>query len=171
MWPYLQYFKLDQHYRNPVYAVCFLVPVSQPHIRRKTVPEEAASELFCDVAVGRMDTIDWKKDGKPLPEDQDFQLSKNHSILIISEGQKLNCGSYSCNVSNEISWQETTLNWAIAGIFTSAWIILWSLISVAVVYMSAWTPCWRSSCLGQHCASPLTEEQRVPNTCALLYGI
>ncbi|KYO45028.1 hypothetical protein Y1Q_0007339 [Alligator mississippiensis] len=62
-----------------------------------------------------MDTIDWKKDGKPLPEDQDFQLSKNHSILIISEGQKLNCGSYSCNVSNEISWQETTLNWAIAG--------------------------------------------------------
>ncbi|XP_025057966.1 uncharacterized protein LOC112550015 [Alligator sinensis] len=92
-----------------------LMPVSQPHIRRKTVPEEAASELFCDVAVGRMDTIDWKKDGKPLPEDQDFQLSKNHSILIISEGQKLNCGSYSCNVSNEISWQETTLNWAIAG--------------------------------------------------------
>ncbi|XP_044885439.1 CD276 antigen-like [Mauremys mutica] len=93
-----------------------LKPVSRPQLWSNSLLVQSAIKLFCDVSEGRVDTIVWKKDGKHLPQERDFHLSKNLSILNIPEGQKSDCGSYSCNVSNEISWQESSLNLTIAGI-------------------------------------------------------
>uniref|UniRef100_A0A452GFW0 Ig-like domain-containing protein n=1 Tax=Gopherus agassizii TaxID=38772 RepID=A0A452GFW0_9SAUR len=92
-----------------------LKPVSRPQVWSNSLRVQSAIKLFCDVSEGRVDTIVWKKDRKPLPQERDFRLSKNLRILNIPEGQKSDCGSYSCNVSNEISWQESSLNLTIAG--------------------------------------------------------
>ncbi|CAM5175446.1 unnamed protein product, partial [Natator depressus] len=91
-----------------------LKPVSRPRIWSNSLLVQSTIELFCDVSEGRVDTIVWKKDGKPLPQERDFCLSKNLRILNTPEGQKSDCGSYSCNVSNEISWQECSVNLTIA---------------------------------------------------------
>ncbi|CAM4718698.1 unnamed protein product, partial [Lepidochelys kempii] len=89
-------------------------PVSRPWIWSNSLLVQSIIELFCDVSEGRVDTIVWKKGGKPLPQERDFCLSKNLRILNTPEGQKSDCGSYSCNVSNEISWQESSVNLTIA---------------------------------------------------------
>ncbi|KFV53490.1 Hemicentin-1, partial [Tyto alba] len=68
---------------------------------------QATGELLCEVAEGKVDTITWKKDGQPLPPDRGFHLSDSLSALHLKSAEKSDCGSYSCNASNEISWQET----------------------------------------------------------------
>uniref|UniRef100_A0A8C4Y335 Ig-like domain-containing protein n=1 Tax=Gopherus evgoodei TaxID=1825980 RepID=A0A8C4Y335_9SAUR len=100
-------FRLLKKTRNIALTVS---PVSRPQVWSNSLRVQSAIKLFCDVSEGRVDTIVWKKDGKPLPQERDFRLSKNLRILNIPEGQKSDCGSYSCNVSNEISWQESSLN-------------------------------------------------------------
>lgn len=76
---------------------------------------QATGEVLCDVAEGRVDTIAWKKDGQPLPPGGGFHLSDNLSVLYLRPAKKSDCGSYSCNASNGISWQETSLNVTVAG--------------------------------------------------------
>ncbi|XP_026518933.1 uncharacterized protein LOC112125758 isoform X2 [Terrapene carolina triunguis] len=76
-------------------------------------------ELSCKVLVGKVQAIDWKKDGKPLPRNRCYQVSENFSLLYIPEAQKSDCGSFSCNASNDISWQETSVNLTIEGIMPS----------------------------------------------------
>ncbi|KAF1448357.1 HECA2 protein, partial [Pygoscelis papua] len=92
-----------------------LKPVSRPRLRSSALVAQATGEVLCDVAEGRVDTIAWKKDGQPLPPDRGFHLSDSLSILYLRPAKKSDCGSYSCNVSNGISWQETSLNVTIAG--------------------------------------------------------
>lgn len=72
-------------------------------------------ELGCDVLEGTVDNIDWEKEGGPLPPERCYFLSENRSALHIRKGEKLDCGSYSCNVSNEISWKESSLSLIIVG--------------------------------------------------------
>ncbi|NXT95303.1 HECA2 protein, partial [Anhinga rufa] len=92
-----------------------LEPVSRPRLRSSALVAQAAGEVLCDVAEGRVDTIAWKKDGQPLPPDRGFHLSDSLSVLYLRSAKKSDCGSYSCNASNGISWQETSLNVTIAG--------------------------------------------------------
>ncbi|NXY78089.1 HECAM protein, partial [Glareola pratincola] len=92
-----------------------LRPVSRPRLWTSVLTAQATGEVFCDVAEGRVDTISWKKDGRPLPPDRGFRLSDSLSALHLRSAKKSDCGSYSCNASNGISWQETSLNVTIAG--------------------------------------------------------
>ncbi|NXQ99408.1 HECA2 protein, partial [Sagittarius serpentarius] len=92
-----------------------LKPVSRPRLRSGALVAQATGEVLCDVAEGRVDTIAWKKDGQPLPPDRGFLRSDSLSVLYLRSAKKSDCGSYSCNASNGISWQETSLNVTVAG--------------------------------------------------------
>ncbi|NWJ07945.1 HECA2 protein, partial [Crypturellus undulatus] len=92
-----------------------LKPVSPPQLRCSVPVTQSSIEVLCDVAEGKVDTITWKKDGQPLPSDRSFYLSSSISVLYLKKVQKSDCGSYSCNASNGISWQEASLNVTIAG--------------------------------------------------------
>ncbi|CAM9381045.1 unnamed protein product [Bubo scandiacus] len=93
-----------------------LKPVSRPQLWSSALVAQATGEVLCDVAEGKVDTITWKKDGQPLPLDRVFHLSDSLSILYLRPAKKSDCGSYSCNASNGISWQETSLNVTVAGL-------------------------------------------------------
>ncbi|XP_074910262.1 uncharacterized protein LOC142043245 isoform X2 [Buteo buteo] len=93
-----------------------LKPVSRPQLRSSSLVVQATGEVLCDVVEGRVDAITWKKDGQPLPPDRGFYLSNSFSVLYLRSAKKSDCGSYSCNASNRISWQETSLNITVAGL-------------------------------------------------------
>lgn len=101
--------------RSAGVSVPFPEPVSRPQLRTSALVAQATGEVFCDVAEGKVDTISWKKDGQPLPPDRGFRLSNSLSVLYLRPAKKSDCGSYSCNASNGISWQETFLNVTVAG--------------------------------------------------------
>ncbi|NXG66584.1 HECAM protein, partial [Hemiprocne comata] len=92
-----------------------LKPVSRPRLWTSALVARATGEVLCDVEEGKVDTITWKKDGQPLPPGRASHLSHSLSVLYLSSAKKSDCGSYSCNASNEISWQETSLDVTIAG--------------------------------------------------------
>ncbi|NXE10693.1 CD48 protein, partial [Lophotis ruficrista] len=92
-----------------------LKPVSRPRLRSSVLVAQAAGELRCEVAEGRVDAVAWKKDGQPLPPDRGFRLSGNLSVLYLRPAKKSDCGSYSCNASNAVSWREASLNVTVAG--------------------------------------------------------
>ncbi|NXM67459.1 HECA2 protein, partial [Serilophus lunatus] len=92
-----------------------LKPVSRPQIQSSALMARASGEVVCEVAEGRVDTITWKKDGQPLPPDRGARLSNSRSVLFLRPVKKSDCGSYSCNASNGISWQEASLNITITG--------------------------------------------------------
>ncbi|NXD85838.1 CEAM6 protein, partial [Halcyon senegalensis] len=92
-----------------------LKPVSRPRLRSSALVAQASGEVRCDVAEGKVDTVAWKKDGQPLPPDRVFPLSGSLSVLYLRSAKKSDCGSYSCNASNAISWEETSLNVTVAG--------------------------------------------------------
>ncbi|NWI01112.1 HECA2 protein, partial [Tichodroma muraria] len=93
-----------------------LQPVSHPQLQTSPLLARATGQVVCEVAEGRADTITWKKDGQPLPPDRVSQLSSSRSILYLRPAKKSDCGSYSCNASNKISWQETSLEVTIEGL-------------------------------------------------------
>lgn len=95
--------------------VPFPEPVSRPQLRSSALMAQATGEVLCEVAEGRVDTITWKKDGQPLPPDRGFLLSSSRSVLYLRSAGKSDCGSYSCNASNRISWEETSLNITVTG--------------------------------------------------------
>ncbi|NXE29210.1 CD48 protein, partial [Ardeotis kori] len=92
-----------------------LKPVSRPQLRSSVLVAQATGELHCEVAEGRVDAVAWKKDGQLLPTDRGFHLSRNLSVLYLRPAKKSDCGSYSCNASNAVSWQEASLNITVAG--------------------------------------------------------
>ncbi|NXF35300.1 CD48 protein, partial [Nyctibius bracteatus] len=92
-----------------------LKPVSRPRLWGRALVARATAEVLCDVAEGRVDTFAWKKDGQPLPPDRGVRLSDSLGVLYLRPAKKSDCGSYSCNASNGISWQEASLNVTIAG--------------------------------------------------------
>ncbi|XP_053931423.1 uncharacterized protein LOC128853129 isoform X3 [Cuculus canorus] len=74
-------------------------------------------ELVCLVPEGvEVFSISWKKDGRPLPAEKCYLLSENITVLWIRNGEKSDCGTYSCNISNMISWKEATLNLMVTGL-------------------------------------------------------
>ncbi|NWW83749.1 HECA2 protein, partial [Rhynochetos jubatus] len=92
-----------------------LKPVSLPQLWSSALVARATGEVLCAVAEGRVDTITWKKDRQPLPSDRGFRVSNSLSVLYLRPVKKSDCGSYSCNASNGISWREASLNITIAG--------------------------------------------------------
>ncbi|NXU49383.1 CEAM3 protein, partial [Turnix velox] len=92
-----------------------LAPVSPPQLWSSALVARASGEVWCDVAEGKVDTISWKKDGQPLAPGRALHLSGSHSVLYLRPAKKSDCGSYSCNASNGISWEETSLNVTVTG--------------------------------------------------------
>ncbi|XP_064374098.1 uncharacterized protein LOC112987764 isoform X2 [Dromaius novaehollandiae] len=116
-----------------------LKPVSHPQLRSSALEAQSTVEVLCDVAEGRVDTITWKKDGQPLPPDRGFYLSSSISVLYLRKVKKSDCGSYSCNASNGISWQEASLNVTIAGLSPALQDVLRiAVVAVAFAATSGW---------------------------------
>ncbi|NXR07415.1 HECAM protein, partial [Semnornis frantzii] len=90
-------------------------PVSQPELQSSSNLAGSSIELLCVVPEGMEVSISWKKDGHPLPPEKLCLLSENNTMLKIRSGEKSDCGSYSCNVSNKISWKEATMNLTVTG--------------------------------------------------------
>lgn len=101
--------------RSAGVSVLFPEPVSRPQLWSSGLVAKATGEVLCEVVEGRVDTITWKKDGQALPRGRGFHVSGSLSILHLRAVKKSDCGSYSCNASNGISWQETSLNVTVAG--------------------------------------------------------
>ncbi|XP_069724125.1 uncharacterized protein [Phaenicophaeus curvirostris] len=106
-----------------------LKPVSRPRLRSSALVAQAPGEVLCEVAEDRVDTFTWKKDGKPLPPARYVHTSDGLSILYLRPVKKSDCGSYSCNASNGISWEEASLNITVAGLSPP----LQDMLRVAVV--------------------------------------
>nr|XP_048720823.1 uncharacterized protein LOC125642914 isoform X1 [Caretta caretta]XP_048720824.1 uncharacterized protein LOC125642914 isoform X1 [Caretta caretta] len=96
-----------------------LEPISKTQLQINSTVAGSSIELSCKVLVGKVQAIYWKKDGKPLPRNRCYWFSENFSLLYIPEAQKSDCGSFSCNVSSDINWQETSVNLTIEGIMPS----------------------------------------------------
>ncbi|NXX48131.1 HECAM protein, partial [Tricholaema leucomelas] len=90
-------------------------PVSQPELQSSSNLAGSSIELLCVVPKAMEVSISWKKDGYPLPYEQLWLLSGNSTVLQLRRAEKSDCGSYSCNVSNEISWKEATMSLTVTG--------------------------------------------------------
>ncbi|NWX52498.1 HECAM protein, partial [Steatornis caripensis] len=90
-------------------------PVPQPKLQHSSDLAGSDIELACVVPEGTVASISWKKDGHPLSSKKCYLLSENLTVLRIRNGEKSDCGSYSCNVSNTISWKEAALTLTVTG--------------------------------------------------------
>ncbi|XP_065585665.1 uncharacterized protein LOC136044329 isoform X2 [Cyrtonyx montezumae] len=116
-----------------------LKPVSHPQLWSSGLVAKASGEVLCEVAEGRADTFTWKKDGQRLPPDRSYRLSESISVLYLRMAKKSDCGSYSCNASNGISWQETSLNITVAGLSPPLQDVLRiSVVAVVFAAVSGW---------------------------------
>ncbi|XP_068008330.1 uncharacterized protein [Melanerpes formicivorus] len=116
-----------------------LKPVAHPRLRSSPLVAQAAGQVLCEVAEGKVDTITWKKDGQLLPPDRALHLSSRLSVLYLRSAKKSDCGCYSCNASNGISWAEASLNITVAGVSPPLQDVL-RIAVVAVVFaaVSLW---------------------------------
>ncbi|KAL9837131.1 uncharacterized protein GJ701_010755 isoform 2-T2 [Geothlypis trichas] len=116
-----------------------LQPVSPPQLQTSSLLVRATGQIICEVAEGRVDTITWKKDGQPLLPDRVSQPSSSRSVLYLRPAKKSDCGSYSCNASNRISWQETSLEVTIEGLsHRLKHTLRIAVIAVVFAVVSAW---------------------------------
>uniref|UniRef100_A0A8C3KVL1 Ig-like domain-containing protein n=1 Tax=Chrysolophus pictus TaxID=9089 RepID=A0A8C3KVL1_CHRPC len=91
-------------------------PVPQPKLLKSSNLNSSLIKLICLLPNGTMAAVSWKKDGHSLTPQNYCQLTQNSTELWMRKGEKSNCGSYSCNVSNAISWEEATFKLTIAGL-------------------------------------------------------
>ncbi|XP_069723746.1 uncharacterized protein [Phaenicophaeus curvirostris] len=91
-------------------------PVPQPELQCTSNLAGSPIKLICSVPEGmEVSSVSWKKDGHPLSPEKCDLLSENITVLQIRNGKKSDCGTYSCNISNRISWKEATLNLTMTG--------------------------------------------------------
>ncbi|KFV56078.1 hypothetical protein N341_03945, partial [Tyto alba] len=88
-------------------------PVPQPEIQYSSNLAGSPIKLVCAVPEGTVTSISWAKERQPLLPENCYLLSEN--VLQIRNGGRSDCGSYSCNVSNVISWKEAVLNLTVTG--------------------------------------------------------
>lgn len=91
-------------------------PVPQPKLLKSSDSNGCLIKLICLLPHGTVAAVSWKKDGHSLTSQNYYQLTQNFTELWVRNGEKSNCGSYSCNVSNAISWEEATFNLTITGL-------------------------------------------------------
>ncbi|XP_038604320.1 hemicentin-2-like isoform X2 [Tachyglossus aculeatus] len=113
-------------------------PISKPQMRITTMLTGSATTLSCEVAEGQVDAVVWMKDGQPLPPEKCYQFSANQSVLFIKKLERSDCGSFSCNVSNEIQWQEASLNVSVEGFPSNfQWALVCAAVAVVIFGFSA----------------------------------
>ncbi|XP_078518995.1 uncharacterized protein LOC144784214 [Lissotriton helveticus] len=89
-------------------------PLPRPEIQGNYILAGSPAEIICEVPVGDVDSIEWKKDDGPLPPDACYQI-KNHSVLYISKLDPSHCTYYTCNISNRFYWNESSYNLTFEG--------------------------------------------------------
>ncbi|KAG6926761.1 coxsackie virus and adenovirus receptor [Chelydra serpentina] len=104
-------------------------PLSNPELFRNSSLAGSTIEMACNVTVGRVDSYQWRKDHKPLPNH--YQLSRNNSVLLILNATQADTGRYSCKVTNEVSENETSLELTISD--SSAVVSNGVILGVAVI--------------------------------------
>ncbi|XP_059680576.1 carcinoembryonic antigen-related cell adhesion molecule 7-like [Gavia stellata] len=113
-------------------------PVPQPELQCSSNLAGSPIELVCMMPEGTVASVSWKKDGHPLPPEKCHLLSGNIAMLQIRKGEKSDCGSYSCNVSNVISWKEAALNLTVTGL-TPPLHHAWRMAVVTLMFVAAST--------------------------------
>ncbi|NXK47666.1 HECAM protein, partial [Chauna torquata] len=91
-------------------------PVPQPKLLSSSSLAGSLINLTCMLPKGTVAAVSWKKDGHPLPPEKCYQLTWNTTVLQIRKGERSDCGSYSCNISNAVSWKEAALNLTVTGL-------------------------------------------------------
>ncbi|XP_068813409.1 natural killer cell receptor 2B4-like isoform X6 [Struthio camelus] len=92
-------------------------PVSKPGLQTGSKLADTPIQLSCAVEHhATVKDVVWKKNGQLLCPDGHYVFSEDFRVLHIQNGQKSDCGSYSCNVSNEVSWDEASLDLVIDGL-------------------------------------------------------
>ncbi|XP_053130196.1 uncharacterized protein LOC128335631 isoform X2 [Hemicordylus capensis] len=82
--------------------------VAQPVIWRESPPERPeVIRLFCWVPEGKVEAIEWKRDGRPVLAEKEHHLPANLSVLSLPSATAPHCGSYSCSASNALGWKES----------------------------------------------------------------
>uniref|UniRef100_A0A8B9R179 Ig-like domain-containing protein n=1 Tax=Anas platyrhynchos TaxID=8839 RepID=A0A8B9R179_ANAPL len=93
-----------------------LKPLPQPKLLSSSNLDGSLINLTCVLPEGTLADVSWKKDGHPLPPEKCFQLTGKNTVLQIRKAEKSDCGSYSCIISNSISWKEAALNLTVTGL-------------------------------------------------------
>ncbi|NXA45963.1 HECA2 protein, partial [Nothocercus julius] len=104
--------------RDLVREISLLVidPVSKPGLQTDSKLVDTPIKLSCVVEhLAGVRSVVWKKNGQLLHPDTHYVFSEDLRVLQIQNGQKSDCGFYSCNVSNEVSWDEASLDLIIDG--------------------------------------------------------
>ncbi|NXI69787.1 HECA2 protein, partial [Anseranas semipalmata] len=91
-------------------------PMPQPKLLSTSNLAGSLIELTCMLPQGTVAAVSWKKDGHPLPPEKCYQLTQNTTTLQIRKADKSDCGSYSCNISNAVSWKEAALDLIVTGL-------------------------------------------------------
>ncbi|XP_025954953.2 uncharacterized protein LOC112982616 isoform X3 [Dromaius novaehollandiae] len=110
--------------KNLVREILLLVidPVSKPGLQTDSKLADTPIQLSCAVEhLATVKDVVWKKNGQLLRPNGHYMFSEDFRVLQIQNGQKSDCGSYSCNVSNEVSWDEASLDLIIDGIMSRRW--------------------------------------------------
>ncbi|XP_068552734.1 uncharacterized protein [Anas acuta] len=91
-------------------------PLPQPKLLSSSNLAGSLIKLTCVLPEGTVADVSWKKDGHPLPPEKCFQLTGKTTVLQIRKAEKSDCGSYSCIISNSISWKEAALILTVTGL-------------------------------------------------------
>nr|XP_048720741.1 hepatocyte cell adhesion molecule-like isoform X4 [Caretta caretta] len=131
-------FRTSSHETN-WFQLEVIEPLSQPELQSNSSLVGSTTEFVCKVPVGKVDSYQWKKDGKHLPEDSRFLLFQNDSMLRILNTTLSDNGVYTCEVSNQVSWNETSLKLDIqnpSNVVVGVVVVIVVFVLVAVLYVS-----------------------------------
>ncbi|XP_043378023.1 hepatocyte cell adhesion molecule [Chelonia mydas] len=131
-------FRTSSHETN-WFQLEVIEPLSQPELWSSSSLVGSTTEFVCKVPVGKVDSYQWKKDGKHLPEDSRFLLFQNDSMLRILNTTLSDNGVYTCEVSNQVSWNETSLKLDIqnnSNVVVGVVVVIVVFVLVAVLYVS-----------------------------------
>ncbi|NXA32539.1 HECA2 protein, partial [Eudromia elegans] len=91
-------------------------PVSKPGLQTDSKLVDRPIKLSCEVEhPAAVKNVVWKKNGQLLHPDTHYVFSEDLRVLQIQNACKSDCGSYSCNISNQVSWDEASLDLVIDG--------------------------------------------------------
>uniref|UniRef100_A0A6I8NZW7 Ig-like domain-containing protein n=1 Tax=Ornithorhynchus anatinus TaxID=9258 RepID=A0A6I8NZW7_ORNAN len=107
-----------QQQPESIQRICLEImdPLLEPKVSKNASRIGSIIELTCQSVFGKVDTYQWRKDGRLLPEDDRYQLSGNNSTLYIQKAQQSDCGNYSCLVRNEVSSNSSLLQLNFKGV-------------------------------------------------------
>ncbi|XDV33972.1 hypothetical protein PO909_004198 [Leuciscus waleckii] len=103
--------KTNRNVVSPVALVTVLEALSGTNISNSTsllIAGNSTVNLTCSAAVGKAETVEWLKDGKPLIPGDRVILSVDKKSLTIVQVVKEDMGEYKCLLKNKVSKDEAS---------------------------------------------------------------